>query len=61
MKPDWKKYEKVFEEFREMAKKYKVPVIMPVQHPRPPGYPPPPPRDPTEPYFIFVDYPDKLR
>jgi len=62
MKTDWKQYEKVFEEMRELAKKYRVPVIMPTQHPRPPGFGPLAPRRRFgEPDFIFIDYPDVLR
>lgn len=63
MNQNWKQYEKVFEELRELSKTCKVPVIMPVrQQPSPPGFGPLAPKhNPGEPYFIFIDYPDVLR
>lgn len=53
---------KVYEQLREIAKQFKTPIILPLQHPRPPGFGPlAPPRKLGEPDFIFIDYPDLLK
>lgn len=62
MPHDWKAMQKTYEEFKELAKKYNVPLIMPTQHPRPPGYwYPAQHKVRLGPDFIFIDYPDVLR